>query len=92
MIEILKLSLITFMFCAIIQMPKSILSWYDKLIGKLPDYLYKPLGGCYMCFTGEVFLWYFIFTKPFDFFELAFFVSAGILSSMVYHKLYCYLT
>jgi hypothetical protein len=34
---------------------------------------------------------FFLFTKPFDLFELLFFCSAGILSSMVYHKIYYFL-
>lgn len=91
MIEILKISLTSFMFCAIAQKEGSILSWYNGIISRLPDWLCKPLGGCHMCFTGQVCLWYFLFTKPFDIIELGFFISAGILSSMIYNKLYCWL-
>ena len=91
MIEILKISLIAFMLCAISQKDGSILNWYQGLIERLPEWLYRPLGGCYICFTGQVMLWYFIFTKPFDIIELGFFISAGILSAMVYNKIYCWL-
>ena len=91
MIEILKISLISFMFCAISQTEGTILNWYHKLIERLPYYLYKPLGGCHMCLTGQVCLWYFIFTQPFNILELGFFISAGILCSMIYNKLYCWL-
>lgn len=88
---ILKISLICYMFCAITQKDGSILNWYNRLIIRLPEWLYKPLGGCYVCFTGQVCLWYFVFTKPFSIIELGFFISGGILSSMVYNKLYCWL-
>lgn len=30
---------------------------YHRLIAKLPEWLYKPLGGCAMCFTGQLTLW-----------------------------------
>ena len=30
---------------------------YHRLIARLPDWLYKPLGGCGMCFTGQLTLW-----------------------------------
>jgi len=91
MAEILQISLIAFMFCAISQKEGSILNWYYKIIKRFPDWISNPLGGCHMCFTGQVCLWYFMFTKPFDLTELGFFISAGILSSMVYNKIYCYL-
>jgi hypothetical protein len=96
MIEILKISLIAFVVAALIQRKQSMLSWYGKLIKKLPWYLYFPLGGCYLCFVGEFCLWYYIVTKKFvfelDYFtELGFFILAGIFISMVYHKIYCWL-
>lgn len=89
--ELLKISLTAFMFSALTQREHSILSWYGKLIKRLPWYLCRPLGGCYMCITGQACLWYFVFTKPFNVLELGFFVSAGIMLSMVYNRIYCYL-
>ena len=91
MIEILKISLIAFMFCALGQKKGQIFYWYQQKIKRLPEYLYKPLGGCYICFTGQICLWYFIFTKPINIVELLFFISAGILSAMIYNKIYCWL-
>jgi hypothetical protein len=90
MIDILKISLISFMFCAL-GSEGMIFAWYQRLINRLPDWLCKPLGGCYKCFTGQVMLWYFILFKQFNIIELLFFVSAGILCSMIYNKIYCYL-
>jgi hypothetical protein len=89
--EVFKISLITFFISMLIQEPHTPLSWYGKLIDRLPWYLRKPIGGCYKCLTGEVFLWYFIFTKPFNIIELGFFISAGIFSAMIYNKIYCWL-
>jgi hypothetical protein len=89
MIEIFKISLIAFMFCALGQNKKSLFHWYQKLISDLPWYISWPLGRCYKCFTGQVCLWYFIFTKPFNVVELLFFISSGIFISMIYNRIYC---
>jgi len=91
MVEIIKISLTAFMLSAIIQKDQGLLLWYKNIINKLPWYLCKPLGGCYQCFTGQAMLWYFLLTKPFDLVELGFFISAGILLSMIWHKIYCLL-
>jgi len=90
MFEIIKISLITFMFAALVQEPHTPLTWYGKLLDKLPWYLQKPLGGCYRCVTGEVLLWYYVFT--FDHYSLIdnlFYPSFGIICSMVYNMIYC---
>jgi hypothetical protein len=91
MIEIFKISLIAFMFCALGQDEDDIFFWYQQLIRNLPEWIRRPLGGCYMCFTGQVCLWYSLFTKPLQVVDLLFFISAGILSAMIYNKIYCYL-
>lgn len=91
MIDIFKISLISFMFCALGRDEGTIFYWYQKLIKRLPIWINFPLGGCYKCFTGQVCFWYFIIRKPFNIIELLFFVSAGIMASMIYNKLYCWL-
>jgi hypothetical protein len=95
MIEILKISLIGFMFSSMTQEEHTLLSWYGKLIEPLPWYLNKPLGGCYKCCTGQLCFWVFLINRiamgEYDFFEHLFYVSAGIMISMVYNKIYCYL-
>ena len=90
MIEILKISLITYMFCAMGR-DGLIFTPYQRLISKLPDWLSWPLGKCFKCFTGQVMFWWFLFTHKFDVIELLFFVSAGILISMIWDKLYRFL-
>jgi hypothetical protein len=89
MIEILKISLMAFILVTIIQSKQSFLTFYHKVIKKLPWYLYKPLGGCYRCFVGQVCLWYYIVEKPFNILDLGFFVSAGIAVSIIYNRIYC---
>ena len=97
MIEIAKISLIAAMISMLIQEEHSPLSWYRKLIERLPWWLCKPLGGCYMCFTGQVCLWYYLITRltiyryEYDPVDHLFFIFAGILFAMVYHKIYCWL-
>ncbi len=91
MVDIFKISLIGFMFSALAQDEHTLLSWYGRMIAPLPWYIRKPLGGCYRCLVGQLCLWYYVFTRPFDVVELCFFVSAGIMASMVYNKIYCLL-
>jgi hypothetical protein len=91
MIEVLKISLTTFMIAVLIREEKTPLSWYWKWLNKLPWYIGWPLGGCYRCFVGQICFWYFIFTKSFNLVELGFFISTGIMSSMIYNKLYNWL-
>jgi len=90
MIEIFKISLIAYMFYALTK-PKMLFAYYGALLDFLPDYLSWPLGKCYQCFTGQVCLWYYLFTKEFHLVELLFFVSAGIFFAMVFNRVYTYL-
>jgi len=90
MIEILKISLISYMFVAMGH-NGLIFTPYQKLIDKLPEWLSWPLGKCFKCFSGQVCLWYFIIIKPFNIVDLLFFISAGIFSATAWHKLYYWL-
>jgi len=92
--EILKISLTAYMFVSLGQNRGMIFYPYQKKIKKLPKWISWPLGRCYKCFVGQVCFWYFIFTNPFQLeniasqiIDLAFFVSAGIALSMVFHKI-----
>lgn len=65
-----------------------IFNWYRELINKLPWYIAKPLGKCYACLTGQVLLWYYVFTvRPFNVVDMLFYPSLGIFLSYVYDKL-----
>lgn len=82
-----KISLICSMFVFIGE-PDMIFAPYQRLINRLPLYLYKPLGGCSKCLTGQVALWYFLFTQPFNIIELLFFISLSILFTSIITKLW----
>jgi len=87
--DIIKISLIAFMFCTLGD-EGMIFNRYQKLIEKLPEWLFFPLGGCYLCFTGQLCFWYFLITNFHDYvlIDHLFFVSAGIFLSAIYHKIY----
>jgi hypothetical protein len=78
-----EISLICFVFLAMGE-PGLIFSFYQKAINKLPLWLYKPLGGCGYCFCGQVSLWYFLFTQPFNLINLLFFISLSIFLTKIY--------
>ena len=84
-----KVSMICFVFIAMGE-PGMIFAWYGKLINNLPDWLNKPLGGCGYCMTGQAALWFFIFTKPFDLFNLLFFISLSIFFISIYEIIWYY--
>jgi hypothetical protein len=65
-----------------------IFGWYGMLINHLPDFLCKPLGSCPLCFVGQVCLWYFVFTEPFNLIECGFFVSVGIFLALLYNTVW----
>lgn len=90
--EILKISLIAFMFCAL-GSKGMIFEFYQDQIDKLPEWLCRPLGGCYKCFSGQVALWYYLFFHhdDYDLIDHLFFISAVIFCSMIWNKIYCYL-
>jgi hypothetical protein len=94
MTEILKISLIAYMFVAMGQ-NGLIFTPYQKLIGKLPDWLSWPLGKCFKCFAGQLCFWVYLINRialhKYDLFEHLVYVSAGIMASMVWDKLYHWL-
>jgi hypothetical protein len=67
-----------------------ILSWYRKLIERLPEWLYYPLGGCYRCLGGQICFWYYlvVYFNHYSLTDHLFFVSAGILFAMIWHLIY----
>lgn len=73
--------------------PGSIFSWYQRLIDPLPEWLWRPLGGCEMCLTGQVLFWYYLFTmNEYNIIEHLFYPSAGIFLVVIYGFIYDKLT
>lgn len=70
--------------------PEEIFGWYGQLISKLPKWLWKPLGGCYRCFTGQVMMWSYlvIYFKEYNLIDHGFFIAGGIFLSMVYNLIF----
>jgi hypothetical protein len=70
--------------------PGEIFDFYQRLIGRLPEWLWKPLGGCPKCFTGQVCFWFFLLKNyaSYNLIDHLFFVSLGILISITLQKLY----
>ena len=58
MITASAIAVIAFVFSYILTEDGEILSWYFRLIQRLPDWLFKPLGGCSRCLAGQIALWY----------------------------------
>ena len=87
--EIVKISVICFVFVALGE-PGMIFSFYQRQINRLPQWLNKPLGGCGICFTGQVAFWYFIFTHKYNLIDHLFFTSAAILTTMILSKIWNY--
>lgn len=92
--DIIKVPVIVFVFY-ILGEPGQFLGWYQKLIGRLPEVLWKPLGGCLECVTGQVCFWFYLI-KNFYSYQLTiegvtnhlFFVSFGILFTITLKYLY----
>ena len=92
MLDILKISVVAYVIF-ILMSPDMIFSFYARLIDRIKwDWLYKPLGGCLICFSGQIAFWYFLFThlQSYNFFDHIVFVSAVILIVMIFDKLIDY--
>lgn len=72
--------------------PDMIFGWYGKLIDKLPTWLWKPLGGCLICFSGQVSFWFYLikFWGDYNFLNHVFFVSCVMVLVMSIDKLIDY--
>jgi len=88
-IEIFKISVIVFIFIKIGE-PGNIFSWYQKLIEGLPDWLWKPLGGCDRCCVGQTLFWAYlvIHFKDYNIINHLFYPAAGIFLIVIYDYIY----
>lgn len=88
-IILIKISLIVYTFCALGE-PGMIFAGYQRLICRLPDWLYNPLGGCHKCLTGQVCFWYYLITEihSYNIIDHLAFTSAGIFLSLIYNLIW----
>ena len=93
LIEIIKISLIAFMFVRLGE-PDSIFAWYQKLIEGLPWWLRNPLGWCEKCCAGQLLFWYYliVYFKDYNLIDHLFYPSAGIFLVVIYGFIYDKLT
>lgn len=83
-----KISIIAFIFIQLIE-PEMIFSFYGKMIDGLPEWLYKPLGGCLYCFTGQVCFWgYLFYPCEYNIIDHLFFASLGIFLASIYDQIW----
>lgn len=82
----IKLAMISTVFVELGE-PDMIFAWYQRLLNKLPLWLAMPLGACYKCLTGQVCFWYFLI-KGTPVINLGFYVSLGIVISLLINKLW----
>ena len=89
MIEILKISILVVVFYQIGQ-PGEIFDWYQKSIANLPEWLWKPLGGCVRCFGGQVCFWYFIikYFHSYNLLDHLVFTAIGIFTATILNYIY----
>jgi hypothetical protein len=89
--EILSTGIIAYVF-VILTSPGMIFYFWFKWINHLPDWAFNPLGGCNICFGGQLAFWYYLITyfHSYSFFEHIFFISGTILTVMILDKLIDY--
>lgn len=91
MLEILQVAIVAYVFTLLTE-EGMIFAWWYKLIRHLPDVLYKPLGGCIACFSGQCALWYYLIAHfhSYNFFEHIFFIAATIFTVLILDKILNY--
>ena len=60
--EIIIIAICSYVYVNILTEQGMILGWWYDLLKKLPEWLFNPLVGCIYCVTGQVALWYYLFT------------------------------
>jgi hypothetical protein len=92
LIEILKIATVVYVVF-ILMSPGMILHFYARLIDRIPyDWLYKPIGGCLICFGGQAGLWYYLIShwSVYNLFDHIVFIAGVILAVMALDKLIDY--
>lgn len=75
MINFILLSFIGYAFTVILM--DDVFFFWKKFIfsGRMPEYLAKPLGGCPVCFTGQLTLWVSIWFVDWTFIGVLYWIS-----------------
>ena len=96
-----KIAVVAYIYSEVLTEAGMILNWFFHLIGKLPEWLFKPLIGCFKCVAGQFALWTFLVQKfenysniktIFELTELVgnhiFFISITIFIAWLINKVY----
>lgn len=91
MLKFWEIAIIAYVFILMTE-DGMIFAWWYRLILRLPDVLYKPLGGCMACFSGQLSLWYFLIMRfnSYNPVDHIFFISATILTVIIIDKIVNY--
>jgi len=89
--EIFAVAIVAYVF-VILTSPGEIFYFWYRIINHLPDWLFRPLGGCFKCAAGQAALWFYLIRHfhSYNFFEHIFFISGTILTVMILDKLIDY--
>lgn len=72
------LAITAYVFSSILIEDDMLLSKYQKILNRLPDWLANPFGACDLCFGGQLALGIYIIEYKYDFLEHILFVSMTI--------------
>jgi hypothetical protein len=88
----LEIAIIGVVYSSILTQPDMILDrWYIFLEQKIGNksWLFNPLVGCYKCVTGQIALWYYIFTcNHYNLWNHMLFISLSIFISIILNFIY----
>ena len=87
LIEIVLLSVVAYAWSEILLRTNMLFARVGRLLNKLPLWLRKPLGTCYICFSGQLSLWYYVIEYGFDFVGIAWFTCATMTLVQVVKKI-----
>lgn len=67
-----------------------VFSWYQRLIENLPEWLWKPLGGCELCLCGQALFHYYWIThlQDYNIIDQLFYPAMGIFLVIIYGFIY----
>ena len=72
------LAVTAYTFSCILIEDEMLLSKYQNLLNRLPDWIANPLGACDLCFSGQLALWIYIFRYEYSILGHIFFISITI--------------
>lgn len=89
-----QLAVISYVYSVILTEPGMILSWWFKILsqlnddGKLPEWMYLPLIGCFKCVSGQFALWaYLYWTDLYNLYEHIFTICLTIFFAIIIDKI-----